>query len=153
MGTVLTMFSEKIETYLEEIWGDNDLRELMSSFDKINLAFELLRYEEDLNMGLNSYAAIMRRTKLHPASIRSILKYWEYRKIILTVQGDRKDKKHPVLNPKIKNKLAHLQPLFEAVDWKTCSPYIQSTIVYFGNLTLSTIALFCASLMPAEYSP
>jgi len=116
MGTVLTMFSEKIETYLEEIWGDNDLRELMSSFDKINLAFELLRYEEDLNMGLNSYAAIMRRTKLHPASIRSILKYWEYRKIILTVQGDRKDKKHPVLNPKIKNKLAHLQTLFEAVD-------------------------------------
>ena len=88
----------------------------MSSFDKINLAFELLRYEEDLNMGLNSYAAIMRRTKLHPASIRSILKYWEYRKIILTVQGDRKDKKHPVLNPKIKNKLAHLQPLFKTVD-------------------------------------
>ena len=115
-NTDKTMFLEKIETLLEEIWGDNDLRELLSSFDKINLAFELLRYEEDLNMGLNAYAAIMRRTKLHPASIRSILKYWEYRKIILTVQGDRKDKKHPVLNPKIKNKLAHLQPLFEAVD-------------------------------------
>ena len=114
--TSAPMFSEKIETYLEEIWVDKDLREITSSFDKINLAFELLRYEEDLNMGLNSYAAIMRRTKLHPASIRSILKYWEYRKIIITVQGDRKDKKHPVLNPKIKNKIARLQPLFEAVD-------------------------------------
>ena len=116
MNTVKTMFSEKIETYLEEIWGDNDLRELMSSFDKINLAFELLRYEEDLNMGLNSYAAIMRRTKLHPASIRSILKYWEYRKIIITVQGDRKDKKHPVFSSKIKNKLALLKPLLDEVD-------------------------------------
>ena len=110
------MFSEKFEAYLAEIWRDSDLRELMSSFDKINLAFELFRYEEDLSMGLNSYAAIMQRTKLHPASIRSILKYWEYKKIILTVQGDRKDKKHPVLNPKIKNKIALLRPLFEAVD-------------------------------------
>lgn len=107
---------KKFEAGLEEVWRDNDLREILSSFDKINLAFEIFRYENDLSMGLNSYAAIMRRTKLHPASIRSILKYWEYRKIILTVQGDRKDKKHPVLNPKIKNKLAHLQPLFEAVD-------------------------------------
>ena len=110
------MFSEKIETYLEEIWVDKDLREITSSFDKINLAFELFRYEEDLNMGLNSYAGILRRTTLHPASIRSILKDWEYRKIILTVPGDRKDKKHPVLSSKIKNKLALLLPLFEAVD-------------------------------------
>ena len=116
MNEELTMISEKIEAYLEEIWRDNDLREIMSSFDKINLVFEIFRYEDDLSMGLNSYSTTMRRTKLHPASIRSILKYWEYRKIILTVQGDRKDKKHPVLNPKIKNKLAHLQPLFKAVD-------------------------------------
>ena len=110
------MFSEKFEAYLAEIWRDSDLRELMSSFDKINLAFELFRYEEDLSMGLNSYAAIVQRTKLHPASIRSILKYWEYKKIILTVPGDRKDKKHPVLNPKVKKKLALLLPLFEEVD-------------------------------------
>ena len=110
------MFSEKIETYLEEIWVDKDLREITSSFAKINLAFELFRYEEDLNMGLNSYAGIMQRTTLHPASIRSILKDWEYRKIILTVPGDRKDKKHPVFSSKIKNKLALLKPLLDEVD-------------------------------------
>ena len=116
MSNVHAMVLTKFETYLEEIWRDTDLREIVSSFDKINLAFELLRYENDLSMGLNSYSAVMRRTTLHPASIRSILKYWEYKELIITIPGDRKDKKHPVLNPKIKNKLAHLQPLFKAVD-------------------------------------
>ena len=116
MGEMKTMFSEKIEAYLEEIWCDNDLKELLSSFDKINLALELVRYEHDLSMGLNSYSAVMRRTTLHPASIRSILKYWEYKELIITIPGDRKDKKHPVLNLKIKNKLALLQGLFETVD-------------------------------------
>ncbi len=116
MNEELTMISEKIEAYLEEIWRDNDLREIMSSFDKINLVFEIFRYEDDLSMGLNSYSTTMRRTKLHPASIRSILKYWEYRKIIFIIPGNRKDKKHPVLHPEIKEKLALFQPLFETVD-------------------------------------
>lgn len=116
MNEERTMISEQIEAYLEKIWHDHDLREIMSSFDKINLAFEIFRYEDDLSMGLNSYSTTMRRTKLHPASIRSILKYWEFRKIIFTIPGNRKDKKHPVFNPEIKEKLVLLQPLFETVD-------------------------------------
>ena len=111
-----TTASAKIEACLEKIWCDNELHELLSSYDKINLVFELVRYEHDLSMGLNSYSAVMRRTKLHPASIRSILKYWEYKELIITTPGDRKDKKHPVLNLKIKKKLALLQGLFETVD-------------------------------------
>jgi hypothetical protein len=107
---------EKFEAGLEEIWRDNDLREILSSFDKINLALEIFRYENDLSMGLNSYAPIMRRTKMHAASIRTILKYWEYKEIILTIRGDRKDKKHPVFSPRVREKITSLQSLLQEVD-------------------------------------
>ena len=116
MSNVHAMVLTKLETYLEEIWRDADLREIISSFDKINLAFELLRYENDLSMGLNSYSPIIRRTKLHAASIRSILKYWEYKEIIITMPGNRRDKKHPVFSPRVREKLVILQPLLKEVD-------------------------------------
>ena len=116
MSNVHAMILTKFETYLEEIWRDTDLREIVSSFDKINLAFELLRYENDLSMGLNSYSPIMRRTKLHAASIRSILKYWEYKEIIITIPGNRRDKKHPVFSSRVREKLVILQPLFKEAD-------------------------------------
>ena len=107
---------EKFEAGLEEIWRDNDLREILSSFDKINLALEIFRYENDLSMGLNSYAPIMRRTKMHAASIRTILKYWEYKEIILTILVDIKDKKHPVFSPRVREKITSLQSLLQEVD-------------------------------------
>jgi hypothetical protein len=110
------LFSEKkIEDTLEKIWSDNDLREISSSFDKINLAFEIIRYESDLSIGLNSYSTKMQRTKMHAASIRSILKYWEYKKIIFIIQGNRKDKKHPVFSPRVKEKLVLFKHLLEGL--------------------------------------
>ena len=116
MSNVHAMVLTKFEAYLERIWRDADLREIISSFDKINLAFELLRFENDLSMGLNSYSPIMQRTKLHAASIRSILKYWEYKEIIITMPGNRRDKKHPVFSSRVREKLVILQPLLKEVD-------------------------------------